>query len=113
MQIYSPCLYDIHIDDVTFKELINDLKDMTEWWLLGKAVGIPQAQLLIIGRDEKTTDACKIAVLRKWTKLEKPTWFKVVYSLFKCGMTTLGWELAAKHCKYMVVYYVNRLEREV
>lgn len=87
------------VDEVTFKDLMNSLKDMTEWWLFGKAVGIPEAQLLIIERDEKTTERCKIAIVQKWIKLDNPSWNKVVYSLFKCGMTTLGWEIAAKHGK--------------
>ena len=100
MYVLYACSHNlVYVDEVTFKDLMTGLKHMTEWWLFGKAVGIPQAQLLVIERDEKTTDRCKIAVLQKWIKLYNPTWNEVVYFLFKCGMTTLGWEIAAKHGK--------------
>ena len=90
------------VDNVTFKELLYELKEVTDWWFFGKVVNISQAQLLTIQRDGMTTDKCRALTIEKWTKLEKITWSKVVSSVFKCGMTTLGWELAANHCKLVL-----------
>lgn len=72
---------------------------MTEWWLFGKATGIPQEELLMISRLEKTVDQCRIAMLQKWIRLEKPTWHKVMSCLFRSGMTSFGWNVAANHSK--------------
>ena len=84
-------------DEVTFKELLHDLKEVVDWWSFGKAVNLSHIQLLIIHQEGKTTDKCRALMIEKWMKLEKLTWSTIVSSLFKCGLVALGWRLAAKH----------------
>ena len=86
-------------DEVTLKELLHELKELKDWFLFGEVVGVPQAQLITIQRDGRTTEECRRLMLQSWIKLEKPTWSKVVSSLFKCGMTLCGWKLAEKYRK--------------
>lgn len=82
------------------KELLEELKELTDWLLFGKVIGIPQAQLHAIIQDGADNRECKRLVFERWIKLEQPTWNKVISSLFKCGMTTVGWELAKKYGKH-------------
>lgn len=39
----------------------------------------------------------------KWCRMEKPRWSSVVCSLFKCGMNTLGWQIATKHSMHFII----------
>jgi hypothetical protein len=54
---------------------------------------------MIIHKDGKTVKNCKRLLIDSWWKLEKPTWAMVIASLFKCGMTSLGWQIAKKYSK--------------
>ena len=87
------------VDSVTFKVLYEELSTLTDWWSFGKAIGISKARLMIIHKDAKTVKQCKRLLIETWCKLEKPTWATVTASLFKCGMTSLGWQIAKKHSK--------------
>ena len=87
----------IHADTVSYTQLLDELKVVIDWWSFGKALGIPKAKLLTIYRDGKFTENCRRLLLETWSKLERPTWSTVISSLFKCGMTTLGWKIAIKH----------------
>ena len=87
-----------YTDGVT-KELLDDLKELKDWYLFGEVVGVPQAQLMAIQIDGRTTKERKRLMLRRWIRLERPSWSKIISSLFKCGLTHLGWQLAEKHGK--------------
>ena len=84
-------------DSVSFKQLTDELSTLTDWWSFGKALGISKAQLMIIHKDGKTVKRCKRLLMETWCKLEKPTWAMVTASLFKCGVTSLGWKIAMKY----------------
>ena len=86
------------IDGVT-EELIDDLQELKDWYLFGEVVGVPQAQLMAIQIDSRMTEECKRLMLERWIRLERPSWPKIISSLFKCGLAHLGWQLAEKHGK--------------
>ena len=71
-----------------------------DWWSFGKVLGIPKSQLFTIYLDGKNIKGCRRLLIETWYKLEQPTWLTVVASLFKCGMSALGWQIAAKHSEY-------------
>lgn len=91
---------------VSFKELLDGLETVTDWWSLGKAVGISKAKLLSIYKDGKTTKVCRRLLIEAWCKLEQPTWCTVVSALFYCGMATHGWRIARKHSIYVLIVVV-------
>ena len=84
------------IGEITLKKLLEELKELTDWLMFGNVIGISQAQLATIQQDGRNEGERKRLMFQTWMKLEKPTWIKVISSLFKCGMTTLGLQLANK-----------------
>ena len=93
---YHNCI-DLESDAVSKKEMLDDLETVTDWWSFGKALGMAKSQLFTIYLDGKTTKKCRCQLIDAWYRLEQPTWFAVVTSLFKSGMASLGWKIAAKH----------------
>jgi len=67
------------------KDLINELEEVTDWFLLGLCLGLFESQLEVIKQDHKTNDERRREVLATWARQEKPTWSKVVCALMEMG----------------------------
>ena len=63
------------------KDLINELEEVTDWFLLGLCLGLFESQLEVIKQDHKTNDERRREVLATWARQEKPTWSTVVCAL--------------------------------
>ena len=88
------------VDSISYKQLADELSTLTDWWSFGKALGISRTQLMIIHKDGKIVKQCRRLLIETWCKLEKPSWAVVITSLFKCGMTSLGWQIAKKYSEW-------------
>ena len=97
------CIYIVDEYEIPYKDLVHGLREITDWWSFGKAVNLSQIQLLTIYQEGRTTKECRTRMIEMWLKLEKPTWSTVLSSLFKCGMSALGWKLAAQHGYFSLI----------
>ena len=86
-------------DDINLKELVEELKPITDWFSFGTHLGVHQAKLLAIGKnyDKEGPERCKIETLIRWMKQEPPTWDKIVQALLKTGMGVLAQKIAKNH----------------
>lgn len=67
------------------KDLINELQEVTDWYLLGLCLGLSESRLQEIKQDHRTNDEWRREVLATWARQEKPTWSKVVSALMEMG----------------------------
>ena len=102
---------DLESDAVSRKEMLDDLETVTDWWSFGKALGMAKSELFAIYLDGRTTKKCKCQLIDVWYRLEQPTWLAVVTSLFKSGMASLGWKVAAKHSECERIIYIMNVCR--
>jgi hypothetical protein len=80
------------------RDLIEELKDLTDWFNFGIYLGIHQEELMVIGKDySMDTERCKIETLIVWMKRELPTWSKVIQALVRIEMLTLAQKIAECH----------------
>ena len=81
------------------KDLIQELKEVTEWDYLGTCLGLPEPTLQTIRRDHRNTENRKREVLMEWAKMKVPTWRRVVRALLEMGMEVLAERIARKYGK--------------
>ena len=67
------------------KDLINELQEVTDWYLLGLCLGLTESRLREIEQDQRRNDERRREVLATWARQEKPTWSKVVHTLMEMG----------------------------
>jgi hypothetical protein len=92
-------LNSITVDVVTnLRDLVEELKDLTDWFNFGIYLGIHQDELMVIGKDYNLDiESCKVETLIVWGKRELPTWSKVIYALVRIEMLTLAQKIAEHH----------------
>lgn len=83
---------------VNLRDLLEELKELTDWFNFGAHLGIHQEELLVIGKDyDMDTERCKVETLIVWMKRESPTWSKVIQALVRMEMLTLAQQIAKHH----------------
>ena len=87
------------------KELVEELKVVTDWFNFGTHLGVRQAKLLAIGKnyDREGPERCKTETLIVWMDQEQPTWSKIIQALVKIGMGALAQKIAAAHGEWSVL----------
>ena len=78
-------------------ELLNELKDVDDWFELGVYLNVPDHKLREIGQDYGDTDECKIEMILLWRQLCVPTWEAITTALSEIGMHTLVAKIANKY----------------
>ena len=73
---------------VEFHELVRELDDVVEWFLLGIYLGVPEKNLKEIEEDYSKSSRRKAEVLYKWSKLCQTSWQSVVDALV--GIAEIG-----------------------
>lgn len=81
------------------KDVLGELREVTDWFYLGMCLGIPIAKLQAIKQDYKHTDERKREVFLKWMEMEEPTWSKIVRVLREMGKKALANQIAQNHGK--------------
>ena len=74
-----------------------ELKGVIAWFELGVQLKIPSHDLLAIREDYRMVEKCRLEMLIRWEKLEKPTWTKLFSALVNIGMKGLADSLAEKY----------------
>ena len=81
--------------------LVEELKDVTDWFNFGVHLGIPHEELMVIGKDyNMDTERCKLETLIVWGKRELCTWSKVIEALIRIEMFALAEKIAEKYGKW-------------
>ena len=75
------------------RDLVNELQEVTDWYLLGLCLGLSEPQLKVIKQDYRTNDERRREMLATWEKQDKRTWSKVVCALMEMG----GHHVLASH----------------
>ena len=80
------------------KDLINELQGVTDWFLLGLCLGVPESKLEEIKQDHRLNNDRRKAVLTTWKHAEiETTWVKLVNALLEMGAHVHALYIAAKH----------------
>ena len=81
------------------RDLIEELKIVTDWFNFGIYLGIPHEELMVVGKDYNImgTERCKLETLIIWMKRESPTWSKVIQALVGIEMFALAEKIAKNH----------------
>ena len=82
---------------MSVKELLHELKDVTEWFELGICLGIPDSKLREIYEDYDNIEECKAGMILVWSQRRIPTWSAMVTALVGIGMHNLAMRIAKKH----------------
>ena len=79
-------------------DLVEELKDLTDWFKFGAYLGIHQEELLVIGKDYKMDiEECKVETLIIWMQREPPTWSKVIQALVRMELLVMAQQIAEHH----------------
>ena len=70
-----------------------------DWIIIGQALGISYSRLIEKYRNGISAGEYGHHVFKEWSTLEKPTWTKIVISLYACDMEEAGNEISSKHSK--------------
>ena len=79
------------------RELLHELKDVTEWFELGIYLGIPDSKLREIHEDNDNIEECKAGMILVWSQQRIPTWRALVTALVGIDMCSLAMKIAEKH----------------
>ena len=86
------------IKEVSVKDLLSELEEViTNWFVLGVFLNIPESKLCEIRQDYENDEECKMEMLMSWKQLSIPTWNAIVDALAKIGMDSLAIKLARKY----------------
>ena len=77
--------------------LVNELKTVTQWYLLGIYLGLHPSALDVIKKNCTDTKECCTHMLIEWQECVIPTWSVVVKALMGVGRERLASHLAAKY----------------
>ncbi len=89
----------------TLHQLLANLSDVTEWFLLGIYLDIPESDLEKIRYENhwNVTD-CKCEMLSTWLRRNpQPTWATIVTTLTDIGRRSLAYKIALKYGKRVVL----------
>ena len=79
------------------RSVLRWLEEVTEWFLLGTYLTIPQHELKIIKQDHPSNSKeCKLTMVDTWIKLGGATWSTLVEALWEIGRRGLANKLADK-----------------
>ena len=87
------------LGEVKFKDLVNELQEVTDWLALGVYLGLEMATLMSVKKDRLRTHECRRNMLGIWMKEQEATWSKVVQALVQMKMYHLAVRLASKYSK--------------
>ena len=85
---------------MTLDELLNELKDVDDWFELGVYLNVPDYKLREIGKDFGNAEECLIEMILLWRQLCVPTWVAITTALSEINMHTLAVRIAHKYGKY-------------
>ena len=85
------------IREVPLSELLNELKEVDDWFELGVYLNVPENKLREVGKDCSDTEECKIEMLLLWRQVCLPTWTSIAMALSQIGMHKLAVEIADKY----------------
>ena len=92
------CLFTFHAGKVReLRVLVDELKTVTQWYLLGIYLGLHPSALDAIKKNCTDTKECRTDMLIEWQRCVIPTWSAVVKALMGIGRERLGSHLAAKY----------------
>ena len=89
------CLYSGKITGL--RDLLNELRTVTQWYLLGIYLGLHPSTLDAIRKDYVDTEECRTQMLIEWQKCVIPTWSAVVKALVGIGRERFASHLATKY----------------
>lgn len=78
-------------------DLQDELGSITEWFMLGTALRVPEKSLETLYHDYRSTNERFLHMLVLWKNLEEPTWEKLVQALKKACMPQLAAKIATEH----------------
>ena len=90
------------------KEILQELEEVTDWYYLGLCLGVEEPRLKAIRKDNKGNENRKRAMLFAWSKLQVPTWRKVVRALLEMGERVLAEKIAKKYGKFIMVFILHQ-----
>ena len=82
---------------VELRDLLNELKDVDDWFHFGIYLKVPVPQLRQIQRNYQTVTDRLINVLDEWRNQVVPTWAGVVQALVGMGRKTLATRIGTKY----------------
>ena len=86
----------------------QELEEVTDWYYLGLCLGVEEPRLKAIRKDNKGNENRKRAMLFAWSKLQVPTWRKVVRALLEMGERVLAEKIAKKYGKFIMVFILHQ-----
>ena len=86
-------------EKIELYDLQEELGSVTEWFVLGTALRLPQESLEALYHDYRSTKERFVHMLVLWINLEEPTWEKLVQALKTARLPCLAAKVASKHSK--------------
>ena len=90
LYLYPGKITELHV-------LVNELRTVSQWYLLGIYLGLHPSILDAINADNKTMRECLTQMLIEWQNRVIPTWSTVVKALLGIGRERLASDLATKY----------------
>ena len=89
------------VREVSSHELLNELKDIDDWFELGVYLGVPDHKLRKIEQDccYMDVEECKMEMILLWRQMTVPTWGAIVNALAEIGKHKRALEIASKYSK--------------
>lgn len=84
-------------NEVKVAKLLDELKEVTNWFELGVYLEIPTSRLQEINEECKDIEECKIEMLLAWSQIQIPTWSALVAALTGIGLQSLANKIASKY----------------
>ena len=86
----------------TLHQLLADLYDIVEWYLLGVYLDIPETDLEVIKCENNKVRDRRREMLSTWLRRCQPTWATIVTALTGIGRKSLAYKLALKYGRRVV-----------
>ena len=90
LYLYPGKITELHV-------LVNELRTVIQWYLLGIYLGLHPSTLDAIKKDGRDTKECLTQTLVEWQRRVIPTWPAVVKALVGIGRERLASHLATKY----------------
>ena len=85
------------VEPVDLRDLLNELKDVDDWFHFGIYLKVPVPRLREITRECQTVTDRKINMLDDWSNLVVPTWDRVMQALIGMGRKALATHIGTKY----------------
>lgn len=93
----DPPLYAADTSPLTIPLLLEKLKEVTDWYMLGAYLDVPVHELKKIEQSQNGVERCKLEVLQYWLANAKtPLWKKIVKALEQLNMVALARKLKSE-----------------